>query len=195
MKIVLLCCCFINIVIITVEFTPPSLRISNIWRVKGPISQARTAPRAVFSYLRDNLKMVDGSRVAVWGQGYGGGAAAALAADDARNVTRCLAAVAPLTDLRHHSKARRPAARPAVAPRAPLSGPSPQTRSGRSASAAGARRARARWARAPCGAARATCRRAGCCWRTRRPTWRRRRCTRWRWRARSSAPAPSTRTR
>nr|XP_037874086.1 inactive dipeptidyl peptidase 10 isoform X2 [Bombyx mori] len=57
---------------------------------------------AVLSYLRDNLKMVDGSRVGVWGRGYGGGAAAALAADDARNVTRCLAAVAPLTDLRHH---------------------------------------------------------------------------------------------
>lgn len=48
--------------------------------------------------------MVDGTRVAVWGQGYGGGAAAALAADDARNVTRCLAVIAPLTDLRHHSK-------------------------------------------------------------------------------------------
>ncbi|CAB3244826.1 unnamed protein product [Arctia plantaginis] len=58
---------------------------------------------AVLSYLRDNLKMVDGSRVGVWGRGYGGGAAAALAADDAHNVTRCLAAVAPLTDLRHHN--------------------------------------------------------------------------------------------
>ncbi|XP_028164926.1 dipeptidyl aminopeptidase-like protein 6 [Ostrinia furnacalis] len=58
---------------------------------------------AVLSYLRDNLKMVDGSRVGVWGRGYGGGAAAALAAGDARNVTRCLAALAPLTDLRHHN--------------------------------------------------------------------------------------------
>ncbi|KAM3958199.1 LOW QUALITY PROTEIN: inactive dipeptidyl peptidase 10 [Aphomia sociella] len=57
---------------------------------------------AVLSYLRDNLKMVDGTRVGVWGHGYGG-AATALAADDARNVTRCLAAVAPLTDLRHYN--------------------------------------------------------------------------------------------
>lgn len=56
------------------------------------------------SYLRDNLKMVDGARVGVWGRGYGGGAAAALAADDVRNVTRCVAAVAPLTDLTHHSE-------------------------------------------------------------------------------------------
>ncbi|XP_053617920.1 inactive dipeptidyl peptidase 10 isoform X2 [Plodia interpunctella] len=58
---------------------------------------------AVLSYLRDNLKMVDGSRVGVWGRGYGGGAAAALAAGDARNVTRCLAVVAPLTDLTHYN--------------------------------------------------------------------------------------------
>ncbi|PZC79336.1 dipeptidyl aminopeptidase-like protein 6 isoform X1 [Helicoverpa armigera] len=58
---------------------------------------------AVLAYLRDNLKMVDGSRVGVWGRGFGGGAAAALAAGDARNVTRCVAAVAPLTDLRHHN--------------------------------------------------------------------------------------------
>ncbi|KAG7301116.1 hypothetical protein JYU34_015522, partial [Plutella xylostella] len=58
---------------------------------------------AVLSYLRDNLKMVDGSRVGVYGRGYGGCAAAALAADDARNVTRCVAAVAPLTDLRHYN--------------------------------------------------------------------------------------------
>ncbi|KAJ0171585.1 hypothetical protein K1T71_013135 [Dendrolimus kikuchii] len=58
---------------------------------------------AVLSYLRDNLKMVDGTRVGIWGKGYGGGAAAALAADDARNVTKCLATVAPLTDLRHHN--------------------------------------------------------------------------------------------
>ncbi|KAI8433026.1 hypothetical protein MSG28_013896 [Choristoneura fumiferana] len=53
---------------------------------------------AVLSYLRDNLKMVDGSRVGVWGRGYGAGAAAALVADDARNVTRCLAAIAPIAD-------------------------------------------------------------------------------------------------
>ncbi|XP_060807128.1 inactive dipeptidyl peptidase 10 [Amyelois transitella] len=58
---------------------------------------------AVLSYLRDNLKMVDGARVCAWGRGYGAGAAAALAAGDARNVTRCLAAVAPLTDLAHHN--------------------------------------------------------------------------------------------
>ncbi|KAI5641199.1 prolyl oligopeptidase family domain-containing protein [Phthorimaea operculella] len=58
---------------------------------------------AVLSYLRDNLKMVDGTRVGVWGQGYGGGAATALAADDVRNVTRCLAVLAPLTDLRHYN--------------------------------------------------------------------------------------------
>ncbi|XP_045540478.1 inactive dipeptidyl peptidase 10 isoform X1 [Papilio machaon] len=58
---------------------------------------------AVLSYLRDNLKMVDGSRVGLWGRGYGGGVAAAAAAGDARNVTRCLAAVAPLADLRRHN--------------------------------------------------------------------------------------------
>ncbi|CAH2057502.1 unnamed protein product, partial [Iphiclides podalirius] len=58
---------------------------------------------AVLSYLRDNLKMVDGARVGAWGRGYGGGAAAAAAAGDARNVTRCLAAVAPLADLRRHN--------------------------------------------------------------------------------------------
>ncbi|XP_063629085.1 inactive dipeptidyl peptidase 10 isoform X1 [Cydia splendana] len=58
---------------------------------------------AVLSYLRDNLKMVDGGRVGVWGRGYGAGAAAALVADDARNVTRCLAAIAPVTDLRHYN--------------------------------------------------------------------------------------------
>lgn len=56
-------------------------------------------------YLRDNLgRMVDGARVGVWGRGYGAGAAALLAAEDARNVTRCLAALAPLADLRHHSQ-------------------------------------------------------------------------------------------
>lgn len=48
--------------------------------------------------------MVDGTRVAVWGSGYGGAAAAMLAAEDARNVTRCVAAIAPLADLSHHSK-------------------------------------------------------------------------------------------
>ncbi|KAG6452927.1 hypothetical protein O3G_MSEX007881 [Manduca sexta] len=58
---------------------------------------------AVLSWLRDNLRMVDGSRVGVWGRGYGGGAAAALAAADTRNVTACVAAVAPLTDLRYHT--------------------------------------------------------------------------------------------
>ncbi|XP_052741619.1 inactive dipeptidyl peptidase 10 isoform X2 [Bicyclus anynana] len=58
---------------------------------------------AVLSYLRDNLKMVDGSRVGAWGHGYGAGAALALAAGDARNLTRCLALLAPLADLRHHN--------------------------------------------------------------------------------------------
>ncbi|CAH2097979.1 unnamed protein product [Euphydryas editha] len=58
---------------------------------------------AVLSYLRDNLKMVDGSRVGAWGHGLGAGAALALAAGDARNLTRCLALVAPLVDLRHHT--------------------------------------------------------------------------------------------
>ncbi|XP_047520693.1 inactive dipeptidyl peptidase 10 isoform X2 [Pieris napi] len=58
---------------------------------------------AVLSYLRDNLKMVDGSRVGVWGAGYGAAAAHALAAGDARNLTRCLALIAPLADLTHHT--------------------------------------------------------------------------------------------
>ncbi|CAG4939854.1 unnamed protein product [Colias eurytheme] len=58
---------------------------------------------AVLSYLRDNLKMVDGSRVGAWGAGYGAGAAHALAAGDARNLTRCLALLAPLADLRRHN--------------------------------------------------------------------------------------------
>lgn len=57
-----------------------------------------------FSYLRDNLKMVDGSRTGAWGSGYGAGAALALAAGDAANLTRCLALLAPLADLRHHSE-------------------------------------------------------------------------------------------
>ncbi|CAH0718024.1 unnamed protein product, partial [Brenthis ino] len=58
---------------------------------------------AVLSYLRDNLKMVDGSRIGAWGHGFGAGAALALAAGDARNLTRCLALLAPLADLRHHN--------------------------------------------------------------------------------------------
>ncbi|XP_045455838.1 inactive dipeptidyl peptidase 10 [Melitaea cinxia] len=58
---------------------------------------------AVLSYLRDNLKMVDGARVGAWGRGLGAGAALALAAGDARNLTRCLALLAPLADLRHHN--------------------------------------------------------------------------------------------
>ncbi|XP_026494453.2 inactive dipeptidyl peptidase 10 isoform X1 [Vanessa tameamea] len=58
---------------------------------------------AVLSYLRDNLKMVDGSRVGSWGRGLGAGAVLALAAGDARNLTRCLALLAPLADLRHHN--------------------------------------------------------------------------------------------
>ncbi|KAL4717506.1 hypothetical protein ACJJTC_000655 [Scirpophaga incertulas] len=58
---------------------------------------------AVLSYLRDNLKMVDGGRVGVYGRGYGGAAATAAAASDPRNVTRCLAALAPLADLAHHN--------------------------------------------------------------------------------------------
>nr|XP_032523806.1 inactive dipeptidyl peptidase 10 isoform X1 [Danaus plexippus plexippus] len=58
---------------------------------------------AVLSYLRDNLKMVDGSRTGAWGSGYGAGAALALAAGDAANLTRCLALLAPLADLRHHN--------------------------------------------------------------------------------------------
>ncbi|CAK1543333.1 unnamed protein product [Leptosia nina] len=58
---------------------------------------------AVLSYLRDNLKMVDGSRIGAWGAGYGAAAAHALAAGDARNLTRCIALLAPLADLRHHN--------------------------------------------------------------------------------------------
>ncbi|XP_045505119.1 inactive dipeptidyl peptidase 10 [Colias croceus] len=58
---------------------------------------------AVLSYLRDNLKMVDGLRVGAWGAGYGAAAAHALAAGDARNLTRCLALLAPLADLRRHN--------------------------------------------------------------------------------------------
>ncbi|CAG9570549.1 unnamed protein product [Danaus chrysippus] len=58
---------------------------------------------AVLSYLRDNLKMVDGSRTGAWGSGYGAAAALALAAGDAANLTRCLALLAPLADLRHHN--------------------------------------------------------------------------------------------
>lgn len=48
--------------------------------------------------------MVDGSRIGAWGRGFGAAAALALAAGDARNLTRCLALLAPLADLRHHSK-------------------------------------------------------------------------------------------
>ncbi|VVC89663.1 unnamed protein product [Leptidea sinapis] len=46
---------------------------------------------AVLSYLRANLKMVDGNRIGVWGRGYGAAAALALAA---LNITRCVALLA-----------------------------------------------------------------------------------------------------
>ncbi|XP_041972350.1 inactive dipeptidyl peptidase 10 isoform X2 [Aricia agestis] len=58
---------------------------------------------AVLTYLRDNLKAVDGARVGACGRGYGAGAALALAAGDARNLTRCIALAAPLADLRQHN--------------------------------------------------------------------------------------------
>lgn len=48
--------------------------------------------------------MVDGGRIGAYGRGFGAAAALALAAGDARNLTRCLALLAPLSDLRHHSE-------------------------------------------------------------------------------------------
>ncbi|XP_075238106.1 dipeptidyl peptidase 4-like [Lycorma delicatula] len=55
---------------------------------------------AVITYLRDNLKFVDKTRMAVWGKGYGGFATAMILAQDT-GLFKCGISVAPITNWAH----------------------------------------------------------------------------------------------
>jgi dipeptidyl aminopeptidase/acylaminoacyl peptidase len=54
-------------------------------------------------YLRDNLKFVDKSKVAVWGWSYGGFATAMILAQDT-GIFHCGIAVAPVTSWAHYGR-------------------------------------------------------------------------------------------
>lgn len=58
----------------------------------------------LFSYLRDSLKIIDGSRICIWGKGYGAHVVGMMTAQDSLNLTRCSVAVAPIVTWAYHSK-------------------------------------------------------------------------------------------
>lgn len=58
----------------------------------------------VLTYLRDNLKFIDPTRICAYGWGYGGYAAAMTLADDSQRVLQCSLSINPIVSFAHHSK-------------------------------------------------------------------------------------------
>ncbi|XP_073828737.1 inactive dipeptidyl peptidase 10 isoform X2 [Musca autumnalis] len=57
---------------------------------------------AVLTYLRDNLKFIDPSRICAYGWGYGGYATAMTLIDDSQQVLQCGVAVNPISSFAYH---------------------------------------------------------------------------------------------
>ncbi|KAG4079916.1 hypothetical protein HA402_006228 [Bradysia odoriphaga] len=57
----------------------------------------------VLTYLRDNLKFVDPTRICAYGWGYGGYAAAMTLAEDSQRVLQCALAINPIVSFAHHN--------------------------------------------------------------------------------------------
>ncbi|XP_046802103.1 venom dipeptidyl peptidase 4 isoform X1 [Lucilia cuprina] len=57
---------------------------------------------AVLTYLRDNLKFIDPSRICAYGWGYGGYATAMTLIDDSQQVLKCGVAVNPIASFGYH---------------------------------------------------------------------------------------------
>lgn len=57
----------------------------------------------VLTYLRDNLKFIDPTRICAYGWGYGGYAAAMTLADDSQRVLQCSLSINPIVSFAHHS--------------------------------------------------------------------------------------------
>ncbi|XP_037032267.1 inactive dipeptidyl peptidase 10-like isoform X3 [Bradysia coprophila] len=56
----------------------------------------------VLTYLRDNLKFVDPTRICAYGWGYGGYAAAMTLIQDSQRVLQCALAINPIVSFEHH---------------------------------------------------------------------------------------------
>lgn len=56
------------------------------------------------SYLRDNLKFIDPSRICAYGWGYGGYATVMTLIDDSQQVLQCGVAVNPIASFGYHCK-------------------------------------------------------------------------------------------
>lgn len=60
--------------------------------------------RLFCSYLRDNFKFIDPSRICAYGWGYGGYATAMTLIDDSQQVLQCGVAVNPIASFGYHCK-------------------------------------------------------------------------------------------
>lgn len=58
----------------------------------------------VLTYLRDNLKFIEPTRICAYGWGYGGYAASMTLAQDSQRVLHCALAINPIVSFAHHSK-------------------------------------------------------------------------------------------
>lgn len=58
----------------------------------------------VLTYLRDNLKFVDPTRICAYGWGYGGYAATMTLIEDSQRVLQCALAINPIVSFEHHGK-------------------------------------------------------------------------------------------
>ncbi|XP_077283186.1 inactive dipeptidyl peptidase 10 [Arctopsyche grandis] len=58
---------------------------------------------AVLTYLRDSLKIIDSTRICVWGKGYGAHVVGMMTAQDSLNLTRCSVAIAPIVTWAYHN--------------------------------------------------------------------------------------------
>lgn len=57
----------------------------------------------VLTYLRDNLKFIDPTRICAYGWGYGGYATSMTLAEDSQRVLQCALAINPIVSFAHHS--------------------------------------------------------------------------------------------
>ena len=58
----------------------------------------------VLTYLRDNLKFIDPTKICAYGWGYGGYATSMTLAEDSQRVLQCALAINPIVSFSHHSK-------------------------------------------------------------------------------------------
>lgn len=58
----------------------------------------------VITYLRDNLKFIDPTRICAYGWGYGGYTSAMILAEDSQRVLQCAVAINPIVSFGYHSK-------------------------------------------------------------------------------------------